>query len=164
MDTIIVLLVLVLPTIFSLIGKKFEAAAEEGDAEAKPKAETETGGNGNGEMADAMKKLAEIFGLDDPSRTKTNEDRFPMPSSPFDEMDEYEDVEENEQPAYQQPESAHVEMPKPAPVSDVQIHARAAAFRQQMSEQAEAKKRHRETIDPKKLVIYSEIMKPKFLE
>lgn len=155
MDTIIVLLVLVLPTIFSLIGKKFEAAAEEGDAEAKPKAEAETGGNRNGEMADAMKKLAEIFGLDDPSRTKTNEDRFPMPSSPFDEMDEYEDVAE---------EPSDVEMPLPAAVREVQVQTRAAACHQQVQEQQHEVKRHRETIDPKKLVIYSEIMKPKFLE
>ena len=141
MDTIIVLLVLVLPTIFSLIGKKFEAAAKEGDAEAG----SGTDGKVGGDIADTMKKLAEMFGLEDPSATEVNGDG----------MDEYEDAKE---------EPSDVEMPLPAAVSEVQVQTRAAACHQQVQEQQHEVKRHRETIDPKKLVIYSEIMKPKFLE
>jgi hypothetical protein len=163
MDTIIVVLFLLLPTIFGMIGKKFEAAGEEGETE---------GQQPQAEPYDPMKKLAEMLGLDDPTKSSTeaNEDRFPMPDVFSDDEEEGEEDGE-EEPVYQEPvrpepvyqEKVVVETPRPAAVTEVQMRARLAAMKTQAVVQEEKKKQKME-IDPKKLVIYSEIMKPKYLE
>ncbi len=174
MDTIIVVLFLLLPTIFGMIGKKFEAAGEEGESE---------GQQPQAEPYDPMKKLAEMLGLDDPTKSSTeaNEDRFPMPDVFSEDEEEGEEDGEEDEPVYQEPvrpepvysepvrpepvyqEHVVVEKPKPVVMTEVQQRARMAAIKSQLVQQEEEKKQKME-IDPKKLVIYSEIMKPKFLE
>lgn len=139
MDTIIIVLFLLLPTIFGLIGKKFQAAAQDGT---QP---TESGENGKGDLAETMKKLSEMFGMEETAGQDVNEDRFPMP----------------DEPVAVEPVSAG--RPNTPAATEVQNRARAAAFRHHLAEQT-VQPKHKETIDPKKLVIYSEIMKPKYLE
>ena len=162
MDTVIVVLFLLLPTIFGLIGKKFEAAGEEGESE----------GETQPQPTDPMKKLAELLGMEDPSgsETEANEDRFPMPDVfAEDSVEEDEPVDVapvDEEPVYREPvrpQPVFVETPRPVAETEVQKRARLAALKSQIVQQEEEKKQ-REVIDPKKLVIYSEIMKPKFLE
>lgn len=178
MDTVIVVLFLLLPTIFGLIGKKFEAAGEEGESE---------GGQPQSEPYDPMKKLAELLGMENPSgsETEANEDRFPMPDVfAEDSVEEDEPIDVapvDEEPVYREParpepvyceparpepvrpQPVFVETPRPVAETEVQKRARLAALKSQIVQQEEEKKQ-REVIDPKKLVIYSEIMKPKFLE
>lgn len=163
MDTIIVVLFLLLPTIFGVIGKKFEAAGKEGENE----------GETQSQPTDPMKKLAELLGMENPteSSTEANEDRFPMPdifSEDSVEEDEPVDVAPvHEEPVYTapvRPEPAVVaETPRPVAATEVQQRARLAAMKSQIAQQEEEKKQ-KMVIDPKKLVIYSEIMKPKFSE
>ena len=182
MDTVIVVLFLLLPTIFGLIGKKFEAAGEEGESQ----------GETQPQPTDPMKKLAELLGMEDPSgsETEANEDRFPMPdvfAEDSAEEDEPVDVAPvYEEPVYREParpepvycepvrpepvrpepvrpQPVFVETPRPVAETEVQKRARLAALKSQIVQQEEEKKQ-REVIDPKKLVIYSEIMKPKYTE
>ena len=108
MDSIIGLLFLILPVLFSLVGKKLETAAKNG-SEGVPQ--------GQPHEEDDAPELTEVF----PAIKKC--------------------VFEDEAPA-----------PKPQKV--------VKPFK--TKEKVEPHKR--ETIDPKKLVIYSEIMKPKYLE
>ena len=166
MDTIIVLLFLLLPTIFGLIGKKFEAAGEEGESE---------GGQPQSEPYDPMKKLAEMLGMDDPKPSVFSEDdeededdEEPIDVAPAYDEPVYEEPVRPEpvycepvrpEPVYQEPV---VEKPRKEEMSEVQQRARLAALRAQLAQQEEGKKKPKEVIDPKKLVIYSEIMKPKF--
>ena len=161
MDTITVLLFLLLPAIFGLIGKKFEAAAEEGQSE------------GEVQPSDPMKTLAQMLGLDEPADSSDGElhkDSFPMPNVLSEDTEE--DVPIDVAPTYEEPvydeparpEPVYCEPVRPEPVvSEVQQRARLSALKSQLAQQEEEKKQ-KEVIDPKKLVIYSEIMKPKYLE
>ena len=148
MSTITVLLFLLLPAIFGLIGKRFEAAAEEGQNEADGQ-----------QPSDPMKTLAELLGLDDPKESSDGEvhkDSFPMP----------EVLSEDPEPLRPEPvvpDPVVVQTPAPE-VSEVQQRARLVALKSQLAQQEEQQEKPKEVIDPKKLVIYSEIMKPKYLE
>lgn len=108
MDEIIGLLFLVVPVIFSLIGKKLEKASEGKPADGLPQADLQDAG--------------------------------PQP-------------EESSRETFRRVEPFK---------SDVQVKARTKAFRPSVRE--DEKPRKKDPIDPKKLVIYSEIMKPKFTE
>ena len=134
METIIALLFVLLPIIFKLIGKKFEQA-------------------GQPQRAEQMREFAELFGSDD---------------------DETEVIHDDD--------GQVVDVP-PVTVTPVQTYARpvvpaAPAVTENVVRQTTSKKkpvkkpileeevqtRKGEKIDPKKLVIYSEIMKPKYTE
>ena len=111
METILGLLLILLPVIFKFIGKKFEQS-------------------GNPEAAEKIRKVLETMGEDDESPI-----HVPTYIPPV--------VEENVVRQTAAPKQATAK--KPILVED------------------EPKKKG-EKIDPKKLVIYSEIMKPKFTE
>ena len=138
METIIALLFVLLPIIFKLIGKKFEQA-------------------GQPQRAEQMREFAELFGTDDDEAEVRHDD-----------------------------DGQVVDVP-PVTVTPVQTYARPVVtpssvmtenvVRQTTSKKKPVKKpvkkpileeevqtRKGEKIDPKKLVIYSEIMKPKYTE
>ena len=136
METIIGLLFILLPLIFKLIGKKLEQS-------------------GKSEAAGKVREFAEMFGGGD-----DNESAGPdVDSTPF----------EPEQPFVRQPEpvaeevvenvTRQVEVKKPEPKK---AQARRPEKKKPILVEEEPKKG--EKIDPKKLVIYSEIMKPKYTE
>ena len=128
METILGLLLILLPAIFKLVEKKLKAS-------------------GKTEAAGHVHEWSEIFGE---KKDEWNDDEDESPSVP----------------AARQPVM-------PAPVVPVTEPVRSKALQPKPS-QAKAKKssskpmlveeepKQKEKIDPKKLVIYSEIMKPKF--
>ena len=120
MDSIIGLLFLILPVLFSLVGKKLETAAKNG-SQGRPQ--------GQPHDEDDAPELTEVF----PTIRK------------------YVFEEEGERT-----------VPRPAP-AQAPAHApmQKKAAKPYKAEE-DVKPRKREAIDPKKLVIYSEIMKPKF--
>ena len=136
METIIALLFVLLPIIFKLIGKKFEQA-------------------GQPQRAEQMREFAELFGSDD---------------------------DETEVEVMHDDDGQVVDVP-PVTVTPVQTYVRPVVppasvvtenvVRQTASKKKPVKKpileeevqtKKGEKIDPKKLVIYSEIMKPKYTE
>ena len=144
MEVLLPLLFILLPFIFKLIGKKLEQA-------------------GNIDQAEKMRKIAKALG--------GNEDEESNAPKFF--MEDNEDAEPVVAP------------PPPKPVTYYMPTDRVAPFftftenveRQTAPKTAQAQKpkakpilleedtnERREKIDPKKLVIYSEIMKPKFTE
>ena len=134
METIIGLLFILLPLIFKLIGRKFEQSGQDARAE-------------------KMRKIAEAFGAEEASDDVESED---------------DDVEYDDdgQITYVPPVQVPVRKPEPLykPVYErpvPSLEGRPAVSRKPLLVEEEKKKRH-EKIDPKKLVIYSEIMKPKF--
>ena len=132
METIIGLLFILLPVIFKLIGKKFEQS-------------------GQTDKAGKMRELAKALESDEDSEDSPFKGFFDEKSDPevrFD--DDGQIVEIKPVPLRQKP--VPVVMPKAA---------RPLSKRSVLLEE-ETSKRKGEKIDPKKLVIYSEIMKPKF--
>ena len=135
METIIGLLFILLPVILKLVGKKLEQSGQ----------------------PEKAKKLQDIVDA-------------------FDDSDEVDDGFEVEYDDDGQITSVHPKMvwkPEPAPVvmekpkADPQIHLwevkeGVATVKKKPILVEEAPKKKREKIDPKKLVVYSEIMKPKF--
>ena len=138
METILTLLLIFLPVIFKLIGKKFEQA-------------------GQPEKAEKMREFMKTLGGD----AEEGEDPF---SAWFGDGKE--------------PEQEYVPEPKPQPApmhQEVPVYAYTEKVERQTAPKPQAaprkpileeetRKKSREKIDPKKLVIYSEIMKPKYTE
>lgn len=136
METIIGLLFILLPIIFRLIGKKLEQS-------------------GHGAPAEKMRKIADAFGEDE------------------DAVDDGVETDDDGQivfvPPVQQPVQQPVWKPEPLPVTahpkqkpKTVVKAKPAVARKPILLEEEPEKKNHEKIDPKKLVIYSEIMKPKF--
>ena len=122
METVIGLLVVLVPLIFQLIGKSLEKA-------------------GKTSSADKMKKVAELFGGEE------TEEPAPVASVP---------PASPAQPV--QPVRKTQRTPAPAPAK---AKRRTAPMAPVLDEKQPSS---HEKIDPKKLVVYSEIMKPKYLE
>ena len=122
METVIGLLVVLVPLIFQLIGKSLEKA-------------------GKTSSADKMKKVAELFGGEE------TEEPAPVASvPPVPPVHPVQPVRKTQRPKAPAPVKAKKRTAPMAPVLD------------------EKQPSSREKIDPKKLVVYSEIMKPKYLE
>ena len=154
MEVLLPLLFILLPFIFKLIGKKLEQA-------------------GNIDQAEKMRKIAKALG--------GNEDEESNAPKFF--MEDNEDAEPEDDVEYD--DDGNITEVFPKPVTYYMPTDRVAPFftftenveRQTAPKTAQAQKpkakpilmeedtkERREKIDPKKLVIYSEIMKPKFTE
>lgn len=125
METIIGLLVILLPTIFKLIGKKLEQA-------------------GNPEQAKQLRELAEGMLADEEERVVPVVEQ-PKPAS----CQVIERVEVPQPPQPQKQQNAQ------KPKTNQPVHKPVAVT-------VEKDNSKKEKIDPKKMVIYSEIMKRKF--
>ena len=130
METILTLLLFLLPVIFKLIAKKFEKA-------------------GQSEKAQKVREILQTFGEDETEVVFDDEGHVTEVKPVIMEAPKYEVEEAVKRQTVQQPQPVKSQ-PKPA------------KKRKPMLEEPEEKKR--EKIDPKKLVIYSEIMKPKYTE
>ena len=144
METIIGLLFILLPVIFKFIGKRLEQS-------------------GQSEKAGKFKKIAEKLNGDEEVETPV-----------FDWLSDEPD-EGPEMPFEEPVKPAPVVIPVPAepqihlweaeaqPVSKKKIkHAQKSVKARKPMLEEEVPQKKREKIDPKKLVIYSEIMKPKY--
>ena len=147
METIIGLLFILLPFIFKLIGKKFEQS-------------------GQTDKAGKMRELAKALGSDDDSEDNPFKGFFE--EKPELEV-EYDDDGQIVEVKPVQPKPIPVVTPEPRTVQFTEVvnrttrpkAARPLPKRPALLEEETPKKKG-EKIDPKKLVIYSEIMKPKF--
>ena len=141
METIIGLLFILLPVIFKFIGKRLEQS-------------------GQSEKAGKFKKIAEKLNGDEEVETPV-----------FDWLSDEPDEDPFEEPV----KPAPVVIPVPAepqihlweaearPVSKKKIkHAQKSVKARKPMLEEDVPQKKREKIDPKKLVIYSEIMKPKY--
>ena len=139
METVILLLFALLPVIFKLIGKKFEQA-------------------GNPEVAERMRKIAQALGEADENKKE--------PEVEYDEEGHITEIVEPVVPV-QTPFVMPIPVVKPEPVVTENVVRQTAPkkkpVRKPILEEA-VPERKGEKIDPKKLVIYSEIMKPKYTE
>jgi len=137
METIIGLLFILLPVIFRLIGKKFEQS-------------------GQSEKAGKFKKMAEALTGDEEEETPIMDW---ISEEPVQEPEEPETVVTSAPVTPQihlwETETMPVVKKKVKPVQ------KSVKVKKPMLEE-ETAQRKREKIDPKKLVIYSEIMKPKY--
>ena len=124
METIFSLLVILLPLIFKLIGKKLEQA-------------------GNLEKAKRFQELAERMTSDSDEDSKKN-------------TIEVSEIDFND--AVRQQSVAPIYVPKKEERPVVEVRKKQVA----VEKEKVVKKEEREKIDPKKLVIYSEIMNRKF--
>lgn len=144
METIIGLLFILLPVIFKFIGKRLEQS-------------------GQSDKAGKFKKIAEALNSDEEVETPI-----------FDWLSE-EPAEQPELPVEEPVKPAPVVIPVPVepqihlweaeaqPVSKKKIkHAHKSVKARKPMLEEEVPQKKREKIDPKKLVIYSEIMKPKY--
>lgn len=135
METIIGLLFILLPVIFKLISRKLEKA-------------------GQAEKAGRLKELAEMIGgEDEPPATQT------WHTDPVFELEpEPEPQPEPEQvaPVVVMESVKHVPVKQAAVKPSVKVKPKKVAL--------EEKKEKKEKIDPKKLIVYSEIMTPKYSE
>lgn len=123
METILGLLLILLPIIFKLVEKKLKAS-------------------GNTEAAEQIHDWSELFGE---KKEDWKEEEDDIPSAPA-------------YPHHVVPIQEPVR-PKPVKPEPVRVKAKKTSSRPMLVEEEPKKK---EKIDPKKLVIYSEIMKPKF--
>lgn len=144
METIIGLLFILLPVIFRLIGKKFEQS-------------------GQSEKAGKFKKMAEALTGDEEEET------------PIMDWISEEPVQEPEEPVWKpfEPETVVTSAPvtpqthlweaetMPVVKKKVKPVQKSVKVKKPILEEDIVQKKH-EKIDPKKLVIYSEIMKPKY--
>ena len=135
METIIALLFVLLPIIFKLIGKKFEQA-------------------GQPQRAEQMREFAELFGSDDDETEVIHDDDGQVVDVP---------------PVTVTPVRTHVRpVVPPASVVTENVVRQTASKKKPVTKkpilEEEVQTRKGEKIDPKKLVIYSEIMKPKYTE
>ena len=139
METIVTLLFILLPVIFKLIGKKFEQAGQPEKAEKVRELMKTIGGDSD----DAEDPFSGLFGRN----VETEVER--------DDEDHIVEVKPEPQPVPVYAYTENVERqtaPKPQPAPKKPIL------------KEEVKTKSGEKIDPKKLVIYSEIMKPKYIE
>ena len=141
METIIGLLFILLPVIFKFIGKRLEQS-------------------GQSEKAGKFKKIAEKLNGDEEVETPV-----------FDWLSDEPDEEPFEEPVKPAPvvipvpvePQIHLWEAEAQPVSKKKIkHAQKSVKARKPMLEEEVPQKKREKIDPKKLVIYSEIMKPKF--
>ena len=141
METILTLLFILLPVIFKLIGKKFEQAGQPEKAEKVREIMKTLGGDAD----EGEDPFSGLFG--------TGREPEPEPEYVRDEpVDEVKPVPQTV-PVYEYAEYVERQTaPKPQ-----------AAPKKPILEE-EVKTKSGEKIDPKKLVIYSEIMKPKYTE
>ena len=135
METIIALLFVLLPIIFKLIGKKFEQA-------------------GQPQRAEQMREFAELFGSDDDETEVIHDDDGQVVDVP---------------PVTVTPVQTYVRpVVPPASVVTENVVRQTASKKKPVTKkpilEEEVQTRKGEKIDPKKLVIYSEIMKPKYTE
>lgn len=132
METIIGLLFLLLPVIFKLIGKRLEQA-------------------GNVDQAKKMRDIYEAFGGDTENEQEEilPVEKIDVPSSEEGEPVDFSNFEVKINP---------LPVKKPEVIPAVKI-AETPKVQPILMEETEE---HKEKIDPKKLVIYSEIMKTKF--
>ena len=135
METIIALLFVLLPIIFKLIGKKFEQA-------------------GQSQRAEKMREFAELFGSDDDETEVRHDDDGQVVDVP---------------PVTVTPVQTYVRpVVPPAPAVTENVVRQTASKKKPVTKkpilEEEVQVRKGEKIDPKKLVIYSEIMKPKYTE
>lgn len=125
METIIGLLVIILPVILKAIGKKLENAASPG----APGTSGTAGAPDIPYIPGMSGRLEEMFGEDEPS-----------------------------EPVYTMPEEAVPMRPMPKRPQPVHPKPKAPIL------QEDAQQHEKEKIDLKKMVVYSEIMKPKYDE
>ena len=142
METIIGLLFILLPLIFKLIGKKFEQAGQSERAEKMREiAQTLSGGDDDDED--------DPWELDDDGQVTEVRPAAPAPVAPTPVV--VRPVQPVQQTVTENVTRQTTSRPKPT----------VKAKRPMLEEET---KKKGEKIDPKKLVIYSEIMKPKFTE
>ena len=134
METIIALLFVLLPLIFKLIGKKFEQA-------------------GQSERAERMRKIAQALGEDDEVEHDDDGQVVNVPPVQVVPVQTY----VRPTPVVQTPSVAENEVRQTASKKKPVVHKKPIL-------EEDVRERNSEKIDPKKLVIYSEIMKPKFTE
>ena len=144
METIIGLLFILLPLIFKLIGRKLEKA-------------------GQAEKAGQLKELAEMIGGEDETpATQT------WHTDPVFELEPELEPEPEPQPEPEQVAPVVVMEPvKHVPVKHVPVKQAAVKPSVKVKPKKvalEEKKEKKEMIDPKKLIVYSEIMTPKYSE
>jgi len=142
METIIGLLFILLPLIFKLIGKKFEQAGQSERAE-KMREIAQTLGGGDDDDED------DPWELDDDGQVTEVRPAAPAPVAPTPVV--VRPVQPVQQTVTENVTRQTTSRPKPT----------VKAKRPMLEEET---KKKGEKIDPKKLVIYSEIMKPKFTE
>ena len=135
METIIALLFILLPLIFKLIGKKFEQA-------------------GQPHRAEQMREFAELFGSDDDETEVRHDDDGQVVDVP---------------PVTVTPVHTYVRpVVHPTPAVTENVVRQTASKKKPVTKkpilEEDVQVRKGEKIDPKKLVIYSEIMKPKYTE
>lgn len=135
METIIGLLFILLPVIFKLISRKLEKA-------------------GQAEKAGRLKELAEMIGGEDETPATQTWHTDPV----FELEPELEPQSEPEQvaPVVVMEPVKHVPVKQAAVKPSVKVKPKKVAL--------EEKKEKKEKIDPKKLIVYSEIMTPKYSE
>ena len=134
METIIALLFVLLPLIFKLIGKKFEQA-------------------GQSERAERMRKIAQALGEDDEVEHDDDGQVVNVPPVQVVPVQTY----VRPTPVVQTPSVAENVVRQTASKKKPVVHKKPIL-------EEDVRERNSEKIDPKKLVIYSEIMKPKFTE
>lgn len=135
METIIGLLFILLPVIFKLISRKLEKA-------------------GQAEKAGRLKELAEMIGGEDETpatQTWHTDPVFEMEPDP-----EPQSEPEQVAPVVVMEPVKHVPVKQAAVKPSVKVKPKKVAL--------EEKKEKKEKIDPKKLIVYSEIMTPKYSE
>ena len=142
METVILLLFALLPVIFKLIGKKFEQA-------------------GNPDAAERMRKIAQVLGESDEKEKE--------PEVDYDDDGQITEVAEPATTSAPAPTPFVVPLPvsRPEPAVTENVVRQTAPKPRPVKKpilEEEVSQRKGEKIDPKKLVIYSEIMKPKFTE
>ena len=142
METVILLLFALLPVIFKLIGKKFEQA-------------------GNPDAAERMRKIAQVLGESDEKEKE--------PEVDYDDDGQITEVAEPATKSAPAPTTFVVPLPvsRPEPVVTENVVRQTAPKPRPAKKpilEEEVPQRKGEKIDPKKLVIYSEIMKPKYTE
>ena len=142
METIIGILFILLPLIFKLIGKKFEQAGQSERAE-KMREIAQTLGGGDDDDED------DPWELDDDGQVTEVRPAAPAPVAPTPVV--VRPVQPVQQTVTENVTRQTTSRPKPT----------VKAKRPMLEEET---KKKGEKIDPKKLVIYSEIMKPKFTE
>ena len=142
METVILLLFALLPVIFKLIGKKFEQA-------------------GNPDASERMRKIAQVLGESDEKEKE--------PEVDYDDDGQITEVAEPATTSAPAPTTFVVPLPvsRPEPVVTENVVRQTAPKPRPVKKpilEEEVPQKKGEKIDPKKLVIYSEIMKPKFTE
>ena len=148
METIIGLLFILLPVIFKLIGKKFEQS-------------------GQTDKAGKMRELAKALRSDDDSEDNPFKGFFDEKPELEVEYDDDGQIVEVKPVQPVKPKPIPVVTPEPRTMSYTEAVQRTTKPMKPLKKQPvlleeETSKKKGEKIDPKKLVIYSEIMKPKF--